>query len=54
MTIDKSMRGKNLCPISRRERGRKAAAASPWSKGPTVPTNRAKRIFGENRKAKAD
>lgn len=51
-TREQTQVGKNLCPISRTKRGVKGAAASPWSKGPTCDTNRARREFAARRPVK--
>ena len=52
LTRDQIMRGKNIDPASRLARAKKGAAASPWSKGPTVHSKRVAEIFAANRPKK--
>lgn len=47
LTRDQIMRGKNLDPDSRLSRAKKGAAASPWSKGHCVHSNKPREGFVE-------
>lgn len=47
-TREQTQRGLNLCPISRSQRGKAAAAKSPWSKGPHSTTARAREVYERN------